>query len=361
MQARTGARSPRAARRSRPSDVPANQLHGRREDAQLAALGVVDEDRLAEPEVRRHAWRAAPGTSGAVEEHRQRVAAGSVLAAEHAQEMQLAAAGAQGSLLFVDQMELRNRLVMATQMWREATGAPLPRMPPGNPVEQLQAFELKLVDMLWSRPRRRRRGTSRTRPGTWSTTAATTTRSSAGSSSATRRSPASRPGVGDSSPDDVTREDLPELFDLRVKARSLAYLFTAGAASGCSRWSSRTTRTFRDLQLWIASAVAVAIAGVSSGAPTEITSDWQIHVALGAGHDADQLRQLLRGHVGALPAPLHLGRAVRLLLLHPPRSALAHLAYIGVALRRRARDPATPPSPASAGCWWWARRWSPAC
>ena len=46
-------------------------------------------------------------------------------------------------------MELRNRLVMATQMWREATVAPLPRMPPGDPVEQLQAFELKLVDMLW--------------------------------------------------------------------------------------------------------------------------------------------------------------------------------------------------------------------
>ena len=50
-------------------------------------------------------------------------------------------------------MELRNRLVMATQMWREATVAPLPRMPPGNPVEQLQAFELKLVDMLWEQAR----------------------------------------------------------------------------------------------------------------------------------------------------------------------------------------------------------------
>ena len=46
-------------------------------------------------------------------------------------------------------MELRNRLVMATQMWREATGAALPRMPPGNPADQLQAFEMKLVDMLW--------------------------------------------------------------------------------------------------------------------------------------------------------------------------------------------------------------------
>jgi hypothetical protein len=46
-------------------------------------------------------------------------------------------------------MELRNRLVMATQMWREATADPLPRMPPGNPVDQLEAFELKVVDMLW--------------------------------------------------------------------------------------------------------------------------------------------------------------------------------------------------------------------
>jgi hypothetical protein len=46
-------------------------------------------------------------------------------------------------------MELRNRLVMATQMWREATGDPLPRMPAGNPVDQLEAFELKVVDMLW--------------------------------------------------------------------------------------------------------------------------------------------------------------------------------------------------------------------
>ena len=46
-------------------------------------------------------------------------------------------------------MELRNRLVMATQMWREATADPLPRMPPGNPELQLEGFELKLVDMLW--------------------------------------------------------------------------------------------------------------------------------------------------------------------------------------------------------------------
>jgi hypothetical protein len=43
---------------------------------------------------------------------------------------------------------LRNRLVIATSMWREETADPLPRMEPGNPADQIQAFELKLVDML---------------------------------------------------------------------------------------------------------------------------------------------------------------------------------------------------------------------
>ena len=45
-------------------------------------------------------------------------------------------------------MKLRNRLVMATQMWREATNEPLPRMPPGDPNEQLESFEVKLIDLL---------------------------------------------------------------------------------------------------------------------------------------------------------------------------------------------------------------------
>ncbi len=50
----------------------------------------------------------------------------------------------------VDQKALRNRLVLATSMWRDATRAPLPRMPPGDPEMQLQQFELHLVDLLCS-------------------------------------------------------------------------------------------------------------------------------------------------------------------------------------------------------------------
>lgn len=49
----------------------------------------------------------------------------------------------------MDSAVLRNRLVMATSLWRDATDEPLPRMPPGDPLEQVQGFELKLVEMLF--------------------------------------------------------------------------------------------------------------------------------------------------------------------------------------------------------------------
>ncbi|MGI9080982.1 MAG: hypothetical protein ACR2FZ_01705 [Thermoleophilaceae bacterium] len=45
---------------------------------------------------------------------------------------------------------LRNRLVMATSLWRETTDEPLPRMPPGDPLEQLEGFGLKVVELLFA-------------------------------------------------------------------------------------------------------------------------------------------------------------------------------------------------------------------
>jgi hypothetical protein len=50
----------------------------------------------------------------------------------------------------VDAAALRNRLILASSMWRSATDEPLPKMPPGDPGEQIQAFELRLVDLLCS-------------------------------------------------------------------------------------------------------------------------------------------------------------------------------------------------------------------
>ncbi len=50
----------------------------------------------------------------------------------------------------MDQITLRNRLLVATGMWREATGEPLPRLAPGAPADQLVAFEIQLVERLWA-------------------------------------------------------------------------------------------------------------------------------------------------------------------------------------------------------------------
>lgn len=49
----------------------------------------------------------------------------------------------------MDQIMLRNRLLVATAMWKEAVGEPLPRLAPGDPADQLQTFELQVVDRLW--------------------------------------------------------------------------------------------------------------------------------------------------------------------------------------------------------------------
>jgi hypothetical protein len=43
---------------------------------------------------------------------------------------------------------LRNRLVIATSIWREATDDPLPKLPPGDPAEQIEEFEIRVVDLL---------------------------------------------------------------------------------------------------------------------------------------------------------------------------------------------------------------------
>ena len=48
-----------------------------------------------------------------------------------------------------DPAALRNRLVMATSMWRENTDDPLPKMPPGDPAAQIEGFELQLVELLF--------------------------------------------------------------------------------------------------------------------------------------------------------------------------------------------------------------------
>jgi hypothetical protein len=49
----------------------------------------------------------------------------------------------------MDPITLRNRLLVATGMWKEATGERLPKLAPGDPADQLQSFEIQLVNRLW--------------------------------------------------------------------------------------------------------------------------------------------------------------------------------------------------------------------
>src|SRR5881227_1279804 len=48
----------------------------------------------------------------------------------------------------MDPVTLRNRLLVAAGMWKETVKEPLPKMPPGNPEDQVRDFEITLVDRL---------------------------------------------------------------------------------------------------------------------------------------------------------------------------------------------------------------------
>jgi hypothetical protein len=56
-----------------------------------------------------------------------------------------------GASAAMDSVTIRNRLLVATGMWREVTGEPLPKLEPGPPEAQVEAFELLLVERLWER------------------------------------------------------------------------------------------------------------------------------------------------------------------------------------------------------------------
>ena len=50
----------------------------------------------------------------------------------------------------MDPTAVRNRLLVATGLWRETTEEPLPKLPPGDPLEQIQAFELRVVELAFN-------------------------------------------------------------------------------------------------------------------------------------------------------------------------------------------------------------------
>jgi hypothetical protein len=76
--------------------------------------------------------------------------------------------------------------------------------------------------------------------------------------------------------------ELPELFELRVKARSLAYLFLAGAGLGMLTLALPHSDLIEDRQLIILAAVASAMA-LAMWVWADRVRTWHLHVALAAG------------------------------------------------------------------------------
>jgi PAS domain S-box-containing protein len=135
---------------------------------------------------------------------------------------------------------------------------------------------------------------------------------------------------------------LPELFDLRVKARSLAYLFTAGAGLGLVTLAFPHDQAVREAQLVVLAAIAVAIAGVVYVESERIRA-WQLHLALALGTLILTFANYYVG-VSSLYPLLFTWTALYAFCFFSLGLALAHVAFIGLcyAVLLVIQDPASP-------------------
>jgi PAS domain S-box-containing protein len=122
---------------------------------------------------------------------------------------------------------------------------------------------------------------------------------------------------------------LPELFDVGVKARSLAYLFVAGASLGLLTLLLPHDEGVRDLQLYVLAAIAVAIAALVY-MQAERISDWQLHGVLAAGTTILSFANYYTGTSTLYPL-LYTWTALYAFYFFSLGQALAHMAYIGFA------------------------------
>jgi PAS domain S-box-containing protein len=122
---------------------------------------------------------------------------------------------------------------------------------------------------------------------------------------------------------------LPELFDRRVKARSLAYVFTAGALLGLVTLAFPHGDEVQDLQLVALAAVAIGIAALIHHAAGRIV-EWHIHAALATGTVMLTLANYYVGSTALYPI-LYSWIALYAFYFFDLRGAFAHTAFIGVA------------------------------
>ncbi|HEV7846776.1 MAG TPA: SpoIIE family protein phosphatase [Thermoleophilaceae bacterium] len=122
---------------------------------------------------------------------------------------------------------------------------------------------------------------------------------------------------------------LPGLFDVRVQARSLAYLFATGATLGLLTLVFPHADEVRDSALIILAATAYVIAAII-WIRADRVREWQIRVVLLAGTVIISLANYYAGPPTLYPL-LYMWTALYAFYFFPLREALAQLAFLAVA------------------------------
>jgi PAS domain S-box-containing protein len=119
-----------------------------------------------------------------------------------------------------------------------------------------------------------------------------------------------------------------ELFDRRVKARSLAYMFTAGAAVGLLTLALPHAASVQEVKLVVLAGIALAIAAVFYTQADRI-AEWHLHAALAAGTVILTFANHYTGATTLYPI-IYSWVALFAFYFFELRAALAQVAFIGL-------------------------------
>jgi PAS domain S-box-containing protein len=120
--------------------------------------------------------------------------------------------------------------------------------------------------------------------------------------------------------------DQPDLFDRRVKARSLAYVFTAGAALGLLTLAFPHDPRVNEPAVFALAGLAVAIAALFQWRAPR-TTDLELHLAVASGSLIITLA-LYEVHTTSLYPIIYTWTALQAFVFFELRWALAHVAFI---------------------------------
>jgi PAS domain S-box-containing protein len=123
--------------------------------------------------------------------------------------------------------------------------------------------------------------------------------------------------------------ELPGLFDVRLKARSIAYLYATGATLGLLTLVFPHADEVRDVPLIILATLAYVIGAVIWLGADRIR-EWEIHAALVAGTTIISLANYYAGPSTLYPL-LYMWTALYAFYFFPLREAFAQLAFLAVA------------------------------